>query len=366
MKANSEQSHKKAAPARKTSKAAGSPKKSHTVRWVVLSLVAAVLAGAAVWAYNAAFHGYPGTAMVKITIPDSLSAEQFKALLVKDLGTDFGNNVYRIFDFRGGQTHKARGYYEIKPGDRAWSVANRLRSGAQTPRRLTFNNIRTFKELSEHISKNFIWDADSFAAVADSLLPELGFKAPETFIAAFLPDSYEFYYTASPAKVIKTLVDYRDKFWNDERTAKAAKLGLTPVEVAIVASITEEETAKADELPKVARLYLNRIKEKMKLQADPTVKFAIGDFALRRISGNMLKTPSPYNTYQVEGLPPGPIRLADKRAIDAVLNAPQHDYLYMCAKPDFSGYHNFTRDYNAHQANARAYQNKLNELNIKK
>lgn len=378
MKATAEKSQKKPSSATTPSKGATksrraprngknkSGKKSRATLWIVLAVAAAVLAGAGVWLHNAAFRGYPGTATVRVIVPDSLSDPQLKALLAKDLGTEFGHNVYRLLALRNTDTHRARGYYEIKPGERAWTVASRLHSGTQTPRRLTFNNIRTFRELAEHISSNFIWDTDSFMAVADTLLPSLGFRTPETFPAAFIPDTYEFYYTASPAKVIRTLVDYRNKFWNPERTALAQKLGLTPVEVAIVASIAEEETAKADELPKVARLYLNRIHEKMKLQADPTVKFAIGDFALRRISGDMLKTPSPFNTYLVEGLPPGPIRIADKRAINAVLNAPQHDFLYMCAKPDFSGYHNFTRDYSVHQANARAYQNKLNELNIKK
>jgi UPF0755 protein len=131
-----------------------------------------------------------------------------------------------------------------------------------------------------------------------------------------------------------------------------------------VASIVEEETAKSDERPKVARLYLNRLAKGMKLQADPTVKFAVGDFSLQRITGKHIATDSPYNTYRVNGLPPGPIRIVDRRTVDDVLNAPQHGYIYMCAKEDFSGYHNFATDFATHQANARRYQAELNKRNI--
>ena len=156
----------------------------------------------------------------------------------------------------------------------------------------------------------------------------------------------------------------RDTFWNPDRIAKARELGLDPVGVTTIASIVAEETSKADERPKVARLYLNRLSRGMKLQADPTVKFAIGDFSLRRIGGSMLNIDSPYNTYRVKGLPPGPIRIVDPQLIDDVLNAPAHNYIYMCAREDFSGYHNFSTDYATHQANAKRYQAELDRRKI--
>ncbi len=157
---------------------------------------------------------------------------------------------------------------------------------------------------------------------------------------------------------------FSDSFWNSDRKEKAEKLGLTPDEVIALAAIVEGETAKADEKGKVARLYMNRLKQHIKLQADPTVKFALGDFALRRLRLADTRIESPWNTYYVEGLPPGPICIPEKSSIDAVLDAPEHDYIYMCAKEDFSGYHNFAVDYSEHEANAKRYQNALNERNI--
>ncbi len=164
---------------------------------------------------------------------------------------------------------------------------------------------------------------------------------------------------------MEKLVGIRDNFWTKERLDKAAKLGLTPVEVATIASIVEEESNKKDERPMIARLYINRVKQGMKLQADPTVKFATGNFALRRITGKHLRTDSPYNTYKNVGLPPGPIRVPNAATLDAVLNAPEHNYIYMCAKEDFSGRHNFAADYATHRKNAKKYQAALNRRGIR-
>ena len=190
-------------------------------------------------------------------------------------------------------------------------------------------------------------------------------KTTETITNILFPDTYEVYWNSTPKGLLNKLNGYYTQFWTAERTSKANKLGLSPDEVQILASIVEEETAKVDEYGKVARLYLNRLERNMPLQADPTVKYAIGDFSIRRITHAMLKTVSPYNTYQNIGLPPGPIRIVTKRTVDAVLNAPQHDYLYMCAREDFSGYHNFTASYTRHLANARRYQMELNRRGIK-
>jgi UPF0755 protein len=145
----------------------------------------------------------------------------------------------------------------------------------------------------------------------------------------------------------------------------AANLGLTPEEVCTLASIIDEETANTGEKPDIAGMYLNRLHRNMPLQADPTVKFALQDFALRRIYYAQLETDSPYNTYMNTGLPPGPIKIASKQGIDAVLHASQHPYLYMCAKEDFSGTHNFATTYAEHQNNAARYARALNQRGIR-
>ena len=171
--------------------------------------------------------------------------------------------------------------------------------------------------------------------------------------------------TTSAESVVKKMLAHYCNYWSADRREKAKSMGLSPAEVSVVASIVEEETNKKDERPLVARLYLNRIKQGMKLQADPTVKFALGDFSLRRITLKHLYVESPYNTYINKGLPPGPIRIVNKATLDDVLNAPEHKYIYMCAKEDFSGYHNFAEDYATHRSNARRYQAELNRRNIK-
>ena len=198
---------------------------------------------------------------------------------------------------------------------------------------------------------------------SQSLIDSLGYTA-ETLPALFIPDTYEVYWTLTPKLFAERMIHEHDVYWNDSRRALAARLGLTPDEVVTLASIVDEETAKNDEKPVVARLYLNRLAIGMRLQADPTVKYAVGDPTLRRILFVHLETPSPYNTYLHEGLPPSPIRLPSLQAVEAVLHPADHDWLYMCAREDFSGYHNFARSLADHNVNARRYQAALNAKGI--
>lgn len=299
-----------------------------------------------------------------VYIPRNATDNAVSDSLERALGPDYGRRVFNVWKLAKGQAATAHGAYLIQGGDRAIDVARRLKRGAQTPVKVTFNNIRLFDELPEVVGRQMEFDAEDFVLACETILPEAGF-GKEGFVAAFLPDTYEFYWTASAESTVKRLLDYRNKFWNDDRRAKAKSIGLTPVQVATVASIAEEETASGEERPVVARLYLNRLKIGMKLQADPTVKFAVGDFSLRRILNRHLETVSPYNTYRISGLPPGPIRMPYAATIDGVLNAPRHDYLYMCAKEDFSGRHNFATTLSAHNANAARYREALNKRGIK-
>ena len=328
---------------------------------ILLFAAVAVLAGASVWAawsYASTKYEYEAT---RVEIP---AGGDMRAILCDALGKSFGNKVATLWERQNGSVARAHGSYLVEPGTTAYSLSRTLLQGRQTPVKLTYNNLRTFGELAARIGEVLEIDSADFVAACDSILPAAGFKKRE-YAAAFLPDTYEFYWTASAGSVAGRLLEYRNSFWNDERRAKAAALGITPVQTATLASIVEEETNKADERGKVARLYLNRVDKGMKLQADPTVKFAVGDFSLRRITAQHLRTDSPYNTYLYAGLPPGPVRIAEKSTIDAVLNAPAHDYLYMCAKSDFSGYHDFAKDYDRHRINAARYHNALNRRGIR-
>ncbi len=334
-------------------------------RNIILAIIAVVLA--AVFAFGIywgtkAFSRYPGPKQ-RIFIQVGADNDGIRDALVSQLG-DYGADVAALLKLRDAAPQKAAGSYVIMPGDRAWSVMNRLRVGVQTPVRLTINQIRTMQQLAQKISETMMFSDKDFIAACDSVLPVLGYKK-EQFPASFIPDTYEFFYTTPATDVVRSLTRYHEKFWDRDRTAKAQALGLTAAEIATIASIVEEESSKQDEWPKIARLYLNRLDRGMKLQADPTVKYALGDFAIRRVTHAMLDTDSPYNTYRHEGLPPGPIRIPEKAAIDAVLNAPLHDYIYMCAREDFSGYHNFACDLATHNANARRYQATLDARGIK-
>ena len=328
---------------------------------VLLLAVAGVLFVA--WRYATAPFG--GEEAVRVNIPSGADAQAVRDILQEKLGDSYGGKVATLWERQGGGAAKAHGSYMVAPGEQAIRVSRAIMAGRQTPVRLTYNNLRTLGQLAARVAEVLECDSASFVAACDSILPEAGFARPEQYTAAFLPDTYEFYWTAAAPDVVSKLLTTRSAFWNDDRRAKAAKLGLSPVEVATLASIVEEETNKADERPKVARLYLNRLARNMQLQADPTVKFAIGDFSLRRIGASHLSVDSPYNTYRVTGLPPGPIRVAEASTIDAVLDAPQHNYLYMCAKSDFSGYHDFAETYNRHRINAARYHMALERRGVK-
>lgn len=301
---------------------------------------------------------------VWVYIPKNATSQVLEDSLSNNLG-ESGERVVLMWKAMDGKVSNAHGAYLIKSGDKEVDIARRIVRGQQTPIKITINNVRTMAQLAERVAAKMEWNYFDFLSACDSILPEYGFTA-ETYPAAFFPDTYEFYWSNEPQRVVKRLLEYRNNYWNDERRAKAKSMGLSPVEVATIASIVEEETNKRDERPIVARLYLNRIKKGMMLQADPTVKFAVGDFSLRRITRKHLEINSPYNTYKNIGLPPGPIRIVEKATLDAVLNAPQHNYIYMCAKEDFSGRHNFAVDFATHQRNATRYQAELNRRKIYK
>ncbi len=325
------------------------------MKYAIAILVALAIAAVIGWRMiNATYSGEP----VWIMIPADTPRDSLRSMLEARLG-DWGGRVFTIFDHAAPDDATAHGAYRVESGERAKDFARRLVRRRQDPVRVTVNNSRLLSDVASRIASQLEITPEQFLAACDSVLPEAGFTSSSQYIAAFLPDTYEFYWTAAPQTVVGRLLDYRNRFWSDERRAKALSLGLTPVQAATIASIAEEETNDRAERGTVSRLYLNRFRRGMPLQADPTVKFAVGDFTLRRILSKHLATRSPYNTYQVPGLPPGPIRLAEAATIDALLNSAPHDYIYMCARPDRSGLHNFTSSYSDHLRNAAAYRRTL-------
>lgn len=262
--------------------------------------------------------------------------------------------------------HIKSGHYTLKNGMSSFDLVRMLASGNQTPVKLTFNNKRTPQELAGRLAEEL--EMDSVAALAaifnDSLLHAWGFDSANA-IALFIPNTYDVYWDVKPEKLMQRMKKEYDGFWNSTRMAKLQRAGLSQKEVSILASIVEEEqNQKYDEQPIIAGLYINRLRKGMKLESDPTVKYAVGDFALRRVLGVHLEKDSPYNTYKYAGLPPGPIRVPSIQAIDAVLNYKENPYIFMCAKEDFSGYHNFAVNSAQHSANAQRYHQALNRQRI--
>jgi UPF0755 protein len=257
------------------------------------------------------------------------------------------------------------GRYIIKEPLSVNELINILRSGRQSPVKVTFNNIRTLNQLAGKFGKQL--EADS-VQIMDFFADESNFRADgftnETIISLFIPETYELFWNTGPEGVYQRMLKEYNRFWNDERLARAAEKGLNRIEVSILASIIDDEVTKKDEKPRIAGVYLNRLKRGIPLQACPTIKFAMNDFTITRVLKVHLETESLYNTYKYKGFPPGPIGCPSIEGIDAVLNAEKHDYLFFAAKSDFSGYHNFSRTLSEHNRYAAEYQRELNKRKI--
>jgi UPF0755 protein len=258
------------------------------------------------------------------------------------------------------------GRYAVEPDESAFSLLRRLKSGRQEAIHLVIPESRTLQMLAGNLSRKLMADSIALEEIfTDStLLGEMGYDTA-TIAALFVPNTYDVYWDITPQHLMERMQREHKAFWTEKRLGAADTVGLTPVEVCTLASIIDEETANNKEKPMIAGMYLNRLKLNMPLQADPTIKFAMRRFELRRVYRDMLNYDSPWNTYRNIGLPPGPIKIASQAGIDAVLNRVVHDYLYMCAKEDFSGTHNFARTYQEHLQNAARYSRALNERGIK-
>lgn len=258
------------------------------------------------------------------------------------------------------------GRYAINPSEKIFEVMRMMKNGQQAAVMLTIPESRTMEKLSGVLGRKLMLDSVQIAAaLIDQIYCRQWGYDTATIPALFVPNTYEVYWNVSLDHLMERMVKEHDRFWDEERLAKANAAGLTPNEVATLASIIDEETSNNQEKPMIAGMYINRLHKRMPLQADPTVKFAQKRFELRRIYHDMLFFDSPYNTYRYAGLPPGPIKIASIKGMEAVLNYVKHDFLYMCAKEDFSGTHNFAVSYAEHLRNAARYARALNERGIK-
>ncbi len=259
------------------------------------------------------------------------------------------------------------GHYTITPNMSNYKLVRLLRTGQHYPVCFSFNNVRTLDQFAEKAANTFFFSKEELQALLyDPVFLKKYDMNVFTCPAMFIPDSYEFFYDVTPEGFVNRMFRYYQLFWDKKRLERAEAIGLSPVEVVTLASIVEEENSRPSEKAVIAGLYMNRLKKNMLLQSDPTVKFALRDFSRRRILNADLQIDSPYNTYKFKGLPPGPIRFPEASTIDSVLHYAHHNYLYMCAKEDFSGFHNFTSSAGQHARNAMRYRAALNRRNIKR
>lgn len=259
------------------------------------------------------------------------------------------------------------GKYKISKGMSNVELVRKLRAGDQEIVKLSFQNFRLMSDFVSYVGKQLECDSIELSNKLDSidLIRKYGFNE-ENIFCMFIPNTYEFYWNTSANKFIEKMAEQYERFWTDERISKAKKIGLTKIEVSVLASIVDQEALVNNEMKRIAGVYMNRINKGMKLEADPTVIFAIGDFNIKRVLNRMLNFDSPYNTYKYTGLPPGPICMPSIAAIDAVLTYEKHNYIYFCAKEDFSGYHNFASNIKDHQLNAKKFQLALSKRGIMK
>jgi UPF0755 protein len=337
---------------------------------IILSLILLLLLtlGMLAWTITG-----PGTAFEgKTAIFHISSLNKGKQSVVQGLQKQHILAYPRVFSWLANQLdywdHIKPGQYTINKGMSNLEMIRMLYNGSQTPVNLVINKFRTREELSGFMGRKLECDSSEileFFNNPDST--QLFALDTNNILTAIIPNTYTMYWNTSASRLLKRLFSERETFWTKERTAKLKEINLTKVDAYILASIIEEETNKHDEKPVLASVYLNRLRKNMRLSADPTIKFALRNFGLKRITIRYIDQceDSPYNTYKHSGLPPGPICTPSEKSIDAVLNVANTDYLFFCAKADFSGYHSFASNEQDHFRNAKQYQRALDSLLIK-
>lgn len=334
--------------------------------FAVILVLIVIVAVTAVWAYQM-FYGSAVEERVTVVLREDESYSEKLAKVKSSVVYPFALELYakRINLERGIPS----GAYTFNKGMSVIEVARKLKFGVDKSVRLVINNARTPEALASKIAMQI--DADSVAILSalrdKSIIKELGFDSAEAMFSIFLPNTYEVYSDITPESLVWRMKRESDKFWaSDARQVKLKALGMTPYEVMTLASIVHEETNEADEMARIAGVYINRLKMGMPLQADPTLKYAVGDPTIRRVLDKHKSVESPYNTYKYLGLPPTPIAMPDMAAIEGVLNYEKHDYIYFCARAEMDGRHNFARTLKEHNKNAAEYHRALDRLKIRK
>ena len=360
-------------PKENKGKRSGKKKGSKRTKWTVLLVLVILLIftlAFGYWLYRSIMSPNVKTAdgkEVELFIPTGSDYEQVQSLIKKAGFLVNENSFDWIAKKKEYPENIHPGRYIVKDGMNNNRLVNMLRGGLQSPVKVTFNNMRNVDQLAGRIASQIEADSSSLAQKLhdQEYIHQLGFNN-YTIPALFLPDTYEFYWNTDAEGFVNRMFQEYHKFWTEERKQQAQAKGLTPIQVSTLASIVNKETNMSDEMPRVAGVYLNRLKSNWLLQADPTLIFAWDDYSIRRVLDYHKQIESPYNTYKYPGLPPGPICIPSIAAIKAVLNAEDHHYYYFCAKEDFSGYHNFAKTLAEHNNNAAKYQQALNQRGIKK
>ncbi|MBN2519657.1 MAG: endolytic transglycosylase MltG [Bacteroidales bacterium] len=342
--------------------------KYYKISLIILIIISSILLIYGIYIYNIAFK--PNVKIHNSTeyflkIPTNSSFNDVIKIIENDSVLKNINTFIKLSKKKNYPKHVYPGRYLIKNKMGNNKIINLLRSGKQKPFNVIFNNIRTKERLAQVISNQI--EADSSSLV--NLLNDEEFLSKynlnqETAISIFIPNTYQFYWNTNAEAFFNRMFREFDVFWNEERIQKSEEIGLSKIEVITLASIIDEEAVKKEELRRIAGVYMNRLQQRMRLQADPTIKFILGDFTVRRILYDDLEIDSPYNTYKYWGLPPGPIRIPSIAAINAVLNYEKNEYLYFCAKEDFSGFHNFAKTLDEHNRNKRLYLRALDKNEI--
>ena len=335
---------------------------------LIVLILLLVFAGAYAAQYCYKILKYPNVGVeleiYEVNIPTGSDLDKLvKQLFAKAVLIDSG--TFRLVANLRKYENVKPGKYFVPAGINNWDLVAMLRAGEHKPVRLIVRHARQRKELVRRVAKTLEVDSNTLAALLEDevFLRQYGFTPP-TSTSVIIPNSYDFYWNTNATQFFERMLKEYDNFWSVEKLQQADSLELTQLEVITIASIVQEETRKIDEMSRIAGVYLNRLNRNWPLEADPTLKFAAGDWTIRRVLKKHKKIDSPYNTYKYKGLPPGPICIPEIPAIEAVLNAESHHFMFFCAKEDFSGYHNFARNLREHNRNARKFHAALNKKKI--